>query len=112
MEEPVALQLSPTSVIRVSLANFDPARLAEVERMTHDTGKYLIPKIKELPGLDAYFAGVSPSGTMVHVSLWQSEAHAKQMGQLKEMIVNARADAEAVGAHFTPIVNYPIAWHI
>jgi hypothetical protein len=34
------------------------------------------------------------------------------MGRLKEMVVNARRDAEAVGARFTPIVHYPVAWHI
>jgi hypothetical protein len=34
------------------------------------------------------------------------------MGRLKEMIVNARHDADAVGATFIPIVNYPIAWQI
>lgn len=34
------------------------------------------------------------------------------MAGLKEMIVDARSDAEAVGVTFIPIVNYPIAWHI
>jgi len=105
-------RLSPTSVIRVSRGNFDPSRIAEVERMTAATGTYLIPKIKELPGLEGYFVGASPTGSMVHVSLWQSDAHASQMGQLKEMIVNARADADAVGVQFIPIVNYPVAWQI
>ncbi len=108
----MTVSISPTSVIRVSRGSFDPNRFAEVERMVRHTGTYLIPKIKELAGLDAYFAGASPSGSMVHVSLWQSDAHANQMGQLKEMIVNARADAEAVGVQFIPIVNYPIDWRI
>ena len=106
------LNLSPRSVIRVSLAHFEPSRLQEVERMTQDTGRYLIPKISELPGLTAYFAAVSPTGSMVHVSVWEDNARADQMSHLKEMIVDARRDAEAVGARFTPIVNYPIAWHI
>lgn len=80
--------------------------------MTHDTGTYLIPAISRLPGLAAYFAGTSPTGSMVHVSLWESDAQAQQMGSLKEMIVDARRDAEAVGAKFIPIVNYPVAWQI
>ena len=80
--------------------------------MVRDTGTYLIPKIRELPGLDAYFAAASLSGSMVHVSFWQTDAHANQMGQLREMIVDARRAAEAVGVQFIPIVNYPIAWHI
>jgi hypothetical protein len=49
---------------------------------------------------------------MVHVSIWDNDEHAQQMSNLKEMIVDARRDAEAVGVQFTPIVNYPIAWNI
>jgi hypothetical protein len=80
--------------------------------MARDTGTYLVPAISRLSGLGGYFAGASPSGSMVHVSLWESDADAQQMGKLKEMIVNARRDAEAAGVEFTPIVNYPIAWRI
>jgi hypothetical protein len=108
----MSLTLPPTAVIRVSHGNFDPARFAEVERMTRDTGTYLVPAIGRLSGLAGYFVGASPSGSMVHVSLWESDADAQQMGKLKEMIVNARRDAEAAGVAFTPIVNYPIAWRI
>jgi hypothetical protein len=108
----MTLTLPSTGVVRVSRGNFDPARFAEVERMTRDTGTYLIPAISRLPGLAGYFAGASPSGSMVHVSLWETDGHAQQMGKLKEMIVNARQDAEAVGVAFVPIVNYPIDWRI
>ncbi len=108
----MSLTLPPTAIIRVSRGNFDPARFTEVERMTHDTGTYLIPAIKALDGLSGYFAGASPSGSMVHVSLWNSEAAAQQMASLKPMIINARQDAEAVGVQFIPIVNYPIAWTV
>jgi hypothetical protein len=104
--------LPPTAVVRVSRGNFDPARLAEVERMARDTGTYLIPAIGRLPGLLHYSAAVSPSGSMVHVSIWDSDEHAAQMGRLKEMIVDAREAALAVGVEFIPIVNYPIAWNI
>jgi hypothetical protein len=44
-----------TAVIRVSRANFDPARFQEVEQMTRDTGRYLIPAIGRLDGLIAYY---------------------------------------------------------
>ncbi len=108
----MTLILPPTSVIRVSRGDFDPARFADVERMTRDTGTYLIPAIKRLSGLAGYFAGNSPSGSTVHVSLWESDAHAQQMGSLKEMVVDARREAEAAGVAFIPIVNYPVAWHI
>jgi hypothetical protein len=105
-------KIPPGAVIRVSRGNFDPTRFAEVERMTRDTGRYLIPAIGGLPGLLSYFAAASPSGSMVHVSIWDSDEHAQQMGRLKEMIVDARKDAEAVGVEFIPIVNYPISWDI
>jgi hypothetical protein len=108
----MSLDISKKTVIRVSRADFDPSRLDQIERMVRNTGDYLIPKIKELPGLRGYFAGASLTGSMVHVSLWDSDAHANQMGQLKEMVVNARHDAEALGVQFVPIVNYPISWHI
>jgi hypothetical protein len=100
------------AVIRVSHANFEPSRFADVERMTRDTGTYLIPAIQQLDGLIAYYAGASREGSMVHVSVWRSDEDAQQMSRLKEMIVDARADADAAGATFIPIVNYPISWSI
>jgi phage terminase large subunit-like protein len=39
----MTLVLPPNAVIRVSRVNFDPARFAEVDRMTHHTGTYLVP---------------------------------------------------------------------
>ncbi len=100
------------AVIRVSRGNFDPARFSEVTEMTRATGEYLAPAISKLEGLLGYWAGASPTGSMVHVSAWDSEDHAQQMSELKEMIVNARAAADAVGVTFIPIVNYPIAWSL
>jgi hypothetical protein len=108
----MSLILPPASVIRVSRGNFNPVRFAEVEQMTRDTGAYLIPSIKQLPGLIGYYAAVANSGSMVHVSLWETDENAQQMGSLKEMTENARSDAEAVGVSFAPIVNFPIKWNI
>ena len=105
-----APSIPPGAVIRVSRGSFEPSRFAEVEQMTRDTGNYLVPAISRLDGLISYYAGASPSGSMVHVSLWRSDDDANQMGRLKEMIVDARRDAEAVGVSFGPIINYPIAW--
>jgi hypothetical protein len=79
--------------------------------MTRETAAYLVPAIQRLPGLLHYSAAVSPSGSVVHVSFWESEERAQQMGRLKEMIVDARKDAEAVGVEFAPIINYPISWN-
>jgi quinol monooxygenase YgiN len=104
--------LPPTAVIRVSRGNFDPARFAEVQEMTMVTGRYLIPAIKKLPGLISYHAATSPDGSLVHVSIWESDEHADQMSRLKEMIVDARAAGDEAGVTFTPIINYPIDWTI
>jgi hypothetical protein len=106
------MTLASTPVIRVSRGTFDPARFEEVERMTRETGKYLIPAIRQLPGLVEYFAATSPTGSIVHISIWDTDEHAQQMSHLKEMIVGARNDAEAVGVTFVPIINYPVSWAI
>jgi hypothetical protein len=105
-------RFTPGAVVRVSRGTFDPARIAEVEQMSRETGSYLMPAIRSLPGLLGYFAAVSPSGSIVHVSIWDSDAHAQQMNSLKEMIVDARNAAAAVGVEFAPIVNYPLSWAI
>ncbi len=99
-------------VIRVSRGSFDPARFAEVEAMSRKTQTYLTPAIRHLAGLSAYFVGATPSGSFTHVSLWETEAHADQMGRLKLMTENARSEAEAAGVTFLPIVNYPIVWRV
>ena len=61
------------AVLRLSRGTFDPAHIKEVEAMTRATGEYLVPAIKRLPGLLAYFAAVSEQGSMVHVSIWESD---------------------------------------
>jgi len=104
--------IPPTAVVRVSRATFDPERFAEVQEMTVAIGRYLIPAIKELPGLISYHAATSPDGSSIHVSVWESDEHAQQMSRLKEMIVDARQAGEQAGLVFTPIVNHPIDWTI
>ncbi len=104
--------LPETAVVRVSRATFDPSRFAEVDSMNMRTSAYLIPAIQRLPGLVHFYAAASPEGSAVQISIWDSEDHARQLDHLKEMTVTARAEAEAVGVTFTPIVNYPIGWTI
>jgi hypothetical protein len=104
--------LPATAFVRVSRASFDPSGFAEVDAMNKKTSEYLIPAIRRLPGLIHFYAGVSPGGSAVQVSVWDSGEHAAQLDRLKEMIVDARGEAEAVGVTFHPIVNYPINWTI
>jgi hypothetical protein len=104
--------LPATAVVRVSRGNFDPSRFAEVDAMNKKVSEYLIPAITRLPGLIHWYAGVSPEGSIVNASVWDSDEHAAQMSRLKEMAVDARREGEAVGVTFIPIVNYPINWTI
>ena len=104
--------LPPTAVVRVSRGNFDPSRFAEVDAVNKKVSGYLIPAIGRLTGLIHWYACVSPEGSIVNVSVWDSDEHAAQMGQLKEMTSDARGEMEAVGVTFIPIVNYPINWTI
>lgn len=108
----ITAPLPDGAVVRVSPGHFDPARYDEVQAMSAATSRYLIPAISALPGLIGYYVGVSPDGSAVHVSVWDSEEHAKQMGRLKEMIVDARADGEKAGVSFSPIVNYLVDWTV
>lgn len=104
--------LPATAVVRVSHASFDPSRFAEADAANKRTSEYLIPAIRRLPGLIHYFVGISPEGSLLHVSVWDSDEHAAQMGQLPEMIVDARGELEALGAKFVPILDYPISWTV
>ena len=67
-----AAQLPETAVVRVATGKFDPARFEEVQAITVATGRYLIPAIKQLPGLVSYYASASPDGSVVQVSVLES----------------------------------------
>jgi hypothetical protein len=104
--------LPATAVVRVSRGSFDPSLFAEVDALSTKQAEYLIPAIKQLPGLIHWYTGISPQGSMMMVSVWDTDEHAAQMSHLKEMVVVARGEMEAVGVTFIPIVNYPLTWII
>lgn len=104
--------LPATAVVRASRATFDPSRFADVDAMNTKTAGYLIPAVKQLPGLIHFYAGVSPDGSMLHVSVWDTQEHSAQLNDLKEMVVIARGELEAIGVTFTPIATYPVSWTI
>ena len=106
----MAESLPATAVVRVSRASFDPSRFAEVDAASKKTAQYIIPALRQLPGLLHFYAGASPKGSIVQVSVWDTEEHAAQLDRLKEMVIDGRRDMEAVGVTFTPIFNYPIDW--
>jgi hypothetical protein len=102
--------LPATAVVRASHATFDPSRFAEVEAANTKTSAYLVPAVKQLPGLIHFYAGISRDGTMLQVSVWDSEEHSSQLNHLKEMVVVARGEMEAVGVKFSPIATYSVSW--
>ena len=105
--------LPATAVVRVALLSFEPTLITPVDALNTKQADYLIPAIEQLPGLIHWYAGVSPDGTMAAISVWDSEDHAKQMDDLKEMVVTARGEVAALaGAYTGSIVNYPISWNI
>jgi hypothetical protein len=104
--------VATTAVVRVSRGSFDPSRFAEVDAVNKKVSAYLVPAIQRLPGLIHWYAGVSPEGSMVMVSVWDSDEHAAQMDRLKEMTVDARGEMEVVDVTFFPIINYPVNWTI
>jgi hypothetical protein len=104
--------LPATTVVRLSPGSFDPSRIAEIDALATKQAEYLVPAIKQLPGLLSWYTGVSPDSSIVNISVRDSEEHAAQMGQLQETAIVARGDMQAVGVTFTPIVNYPIIWTI
>src|ERR1700691_4801297 len=86
--------LPPAAVVRVSRGSFDPGRFAEVDAVNTKVSEYLVPAIRRLPGLLHWYAGVSPEGSIVNVSVWDSGEHAAQMDRLTEMTVDARGEIE------------------
>jgi hypothetical protein len=105
--------LPATAVVRVSRWSFDPGLAAEADALTLKQADYLEPAIRRLPGLIHWYSGVSPDGALAQVSVWDSVEHAKQMDHLKEMVITARQEMEAlVGPWAGTITNYPIGWTI
>jgi len=72
----MAESLPITAVVRVSRASFDPSRFAEVDAVSQKTSEYIIPAIRPLPGLIHFYSGVSPKGSVVQVSVWDTDEHA------------------------------------
>jgi hypothetical protein len=98
--------------VRISRARFDPAKYEEIAAMLTSAQAQLIPAIEQLPGVRSFYAGIDrSSGTMVNVSLWDSEAHAQAMSSLAPMLA-LRAPFEERGVQFEPIINYEVVWQV
>ncbi|MVU78588.1 hypothetical protein GPX89_15190 [Nocardia sp. ET3-3] len=113
MEPTAAGSLPSSAVIHVARGSFDPSRFGEVDALAVKQADYLVPAIGALPGLLHWYTAVSPVGSIVNISIWDTGEHAEQMYTLKEMAEIARGEFTALGAlTFAPIVDYPIVWSI
>ena len=81
----MALILPASAVIRLSRGDFGPSCFADVDRVARSQASYLVPAIGRLSGLAAHLVGVSPAGSMIHASLWESDADAQQLSSVPEL---------------------------
>lgn len=99
-------------VVRVSTGHFEPGQLTDVERTLREGGARLLPAIQKLPGCLHYYAGIQrEANAIVNVSVWDSLAHAEQMGSLVEM-QREGALMRSLGVRFEAILNYETTWTI
>jgi quinol monooxygenase YgiN len=97
-------------VVRISKGRFDPGQAAEVERLLRESEATLEPALRALPGLVAYHVGIDvAAGAMTNTSLWETRAHAMQMGSLRAM-QELRSRFEALGVRFEEITNHEVLW--
>jgi quinol monooxygenase YgiN len=99
------------AVVRVSVLNVPADQLDRVEAMMREAEAPL-QGIRQLPGLLAYFAGVDrEKGQLSNVSVWESEAHAKQMASFQPMLDLAQKFLAVPGLSFVrPIPNFTSLW--
>jgi hypothetical protein len=100
-------------VVRISRGSFDPALYEKVKERLTASQESLIPAIKQLKGLQHYYAGIeASSNTMINVSVWATLADAQQMSTLAPMLALAQ-EFTALGVKFErPIINYETVWEI
>ena len=100
-------------IVRISRANFEPERAADIELRMRRASDSLSPALRRLTGLVSFYAAVdAASGTMVNVSLWQTLDYARQLDSLAEMQALA-TEFVAAGARFErPIINYDSMWTV
>ena len=116
---PVALE-APTVAPRVKLSNYpEPffSRMAKRDKRPLGTpfglANFGVNLTRLLPGGES---ALRHAHTMQDEFIYvlegkptlMTDEHAQQMNRLKEMIVDARHEAEVAGVIFSPIINYPI----
>jgi hypothetical protein len=99
------------SVVRVSILNVPATHFDHVVGMMKDAEAPL-SGIRKLKGLKAYFAGFDREKLQIsNVSVWDTEADAKQMATFQPMADLAKMFMEVPGLSFVrPIPNFETLW--
>jgi hypothetical protein len=99
-------------VVRISKGSFDPARLADAERVLAESEAALREPLEGLRGLVHYYVGIDRElGSLTNVSVWETLDDAHQMDSLKPMLAQ-RPILEAAGVTFEPITNHETLWTV
>ena len=99
-------------VVRISKGRFDPAAIADVERLMVASEQSLREPLQRLAGLVHYDVGIDRElGYVTNVSVWASLADAHQMDTLAAMLTQ-RPLLEAAGVTFEPITNHEVLWTV
>jgi quinol monooxygenase YgiN len=99
-------------IVRISTGHFDASRYEEVRKLLTEGGARLIPAIKKLPGCLHYYSAISQeAGKIVHVSVWDTPEHAKQMASMPEMHAEG-IKMTALNVRFDPVVNHETVWTV
>jgi hypothetical protein len=99
-------------VVRISRGRFDPARLADPERLLAESEAALREPLEGLRGLVHYYVGIDRElGSLTNVSVWETLDDAHQMDSLKPMLAQ-RPILEAAGVTFEPITNHETLWTV
>jgi hypothetical protein len=99
-------------VVRVSQAFYEPHLGDSIAAKLQEGHATLDVALRSLRGLLHYYVAVDDvSNSMVHVSVWESLAAAKQMDTLPQMLAQ-RDIFVGLGAKFQPIRNYSGLWSV
>ncbi len=98
--------------IRLVRAHFDPGLYGEIDKMMKKSAVSLVPAMQAQPGLIDYYVAVDRrTGSMIHVSVWETERDADAMTALTPL-QKTKAQFEASGLTLDEITNHEVVWSV
>lgn len=100
-------------VVRVSVLRCEAHQFDEFEVMMREFEPSLVPGLKAMRGLRAYYAGSDRATlSLTNVSVWNTLDDAKQMDVFQPMLDAGKKFAEKGAKFERPIMNYGTLWQI